>query len=140
MLAMAQCDGQHLGPLQAAANQNAIACPNVPDQPAVQVDLESRSDPRPIPEVSTHPGAHVGAANEVHGGPAPCQTSTIHDPGHTGRAQGDMLDPGGDDMAHAPTAAFAHSPQPKVELLHVQERAKQTIPPALRRAGRVMPS
>jgi 5-methylcytosine-specific restriction endonuclease McrA len=45
-----------------------------------------------------------------------------------------MLDHGPDDITHAPAAASAHSPQPKVEPIHVHERAKQSIPPALRRA------
>jgi hypothetical protein len=79
------------------------------------------------------PDAHVGTTNQPQADVARCHTPTIHDPVHAGGAQDELVDHGRDDIAHTPDAA-SHAPNAKVEPVHVHARAKQTIPPALRRA------
>jgi hypothetical protein len=76
----------------------------------------------------------VGTTNAPQGGRATCSTPAIHDPVDTGGAQNELVDQHRDDIAHAQAHASAHLQHPKSEPAPVHPRAKQTIPPALRRA------
>jgi hypothetical protein len=152
--AMAHCDGQHLGPLETPANQNAGIDA---DAPAVSHSEDGTThDVSSIPgahvgathgvssfadthlgtthDVSSIPGAHLSTTNEPQGGHAAYPPPAIHDPVYADEAKDEVVVPGRDEMAHAPAGASAHSRHPKTEPAPVHTRAKQTIPPALRRA------
>jgi hypothetical protein len=153
ILAMAHCDGQHLGPLEHPANQNASTDANA------EANAEAEADPRgkdeTTHEVHSIPGAHVGATHEPQGGQADCHSPAIHDPEsglqrgraraaagfpapdaaiNSGEAQDKGVDHCRDDVGHARAGASARVQIPNPEPVHVHPRAKQTIPPALRRA------
>jgi Holliday junction resolvase RuvA-like protein len=94
ILAMAHCDGQHLGSLDVPANQNASSDANSQHQHqhqhAVNTDADPRSDDRTTRDVATVPDAHVGTTNQAHASQASSHTASLHAPVHTERAQGNV--------------------------------------------------
>jgi len=114
IVAMACCDGQHIGCVTPpAANDSAPASSLTPSTGAhVGVDVHAERDPvhthtvannsAPASSLTSSTGAHVGADVHAEGGPV-----------------------------HTHTASTVRKPANQVPVL---ARAKQTIPPALRRS------
>jgi hypothetical protein len=126
VLAMAQCDAQLLGPLlPRAANENARA-KEAPDATA-ETGVESHARgarPRDGEDSGTAPGAraHVGVRGD-----------TDSDTGVRGDDNSDIAPA---PVATGPAAETENRPAPSAASLGVEpsRRAKQSIPPAMRRA------
>jgi hypothetical protein len=108
VIAMAHCDGQHLGHIPSrAANQNAV----------VDIDVGASSD-----TANAHVGVGMQETPNLHGRDASLSTSST--PSETPLSESAPVDA---RIHAAASRACAARPDPRT-------RAKQSIPPALRRA------
>jgi Holliday junction resolvase RuvA-like protein len=124
ILAMAECDGQHLGALTTPANQNAA-------RTGIH-DCQTVSSLHIVPQArDVRQSAHVGATSDADGGNAhPHASVPLHIPDDSIDPHVGAIHDGQPDADAKPTPSASQDNQPTP----APARAKQTIPPSLRRA------